>query len=371
MTSTLMWSRRGWLGLALGAAASGCVTAPGASGAASLDSLAKAKGMRFGAAVGRIDLDNAHYLEIVRRECGVVVAENDHKWPIIHPAPGVYNFAPGDRLVDWAERHNIRPRGHNLLWNHPRWIAPWVANYDFGADPRAGAEALLREHITTICTHYGARIHSWDVINESIDEHTGEMRDTVFTRAMGPQVLDFCFHTARDAAPQAMLVYNDYMNWTADSANHRDGVLKLLHGFKDRGVPVDALGLQSHITADPNTDYAAEEAAWRAFLDEVAGMGYQLLVTEFDVNDNNLPSDPATRDRAVADYAKRYLDLTLSYTQVKEVLTWGIEDGRSWLNNFRPRPDGLAKRPLPYDAAYQPKPLREAIADAFRAAPAR
>jgi endo-1,4-beta-xylanase len=36
-----------------------------------------------------------------------------------------------------------------------------------------------------------------------------------------------------------------------------------------------------------------------------------------------------------------------------------------------PRADGLPKRPLPYDDDYRPKPLREAIAAALRAAPAR
>ncbi|MES1156757.1 MAG: endo-1,4-beta-xylanase [Alphaproteobacteria bacterium] len=363
-------SRRSWLSLAFGAAASGCITAAPA-GAPSLDALARAKGLRFGAAVGRQDLGDERFLDIVRRECGVVVAENDHKWPIIHPAPGVYNFEPGDRLVAWAERNHIRPRGHNLLWHHPRWLAPWVTAYDFGANPRAAAEALLREHITTICTHYGDRIQSWDVINETIDEHTGVLRETVFTHAMGPDVLDFCYHTAREAAPRATLVYNDYMNWTAESEAHRAGVLRLLHGFKDRGVPVDALGLQSHLTGDAGTDFTAEDATWSAFLDEVSGMGYTLLITELDVNDNNLPSDPAVRDTAVAAYAKRYLDLTLSYVQVKDVLTWGVVDQRSWLNNFRPRADGLPKRPLPWDANYQPKPFYTAIADAFRAAPAR
>jgi endo-1,4-beta-xylanase len=78
-----------------------------------------------------------------------------------------------------------------------------------------------------------------------------------------------------------------------------------------------------------------------------------------------------TRDRAVADYARAYLDLMLSYPQVRQVLTWGLVDNHSWLQTRSPRADGLPKRPLIYDAQYRPKPLREAIADAFRAAPNR
>ncbi len=100
-------------------------------------------------------------------------------------------------------------------------------------------------------------------------------------------------------------------------------------------------------------------------------MGLDLLVTEFDINDRSFPADPALRDRASADYARAYLDLTLSFPQVQDVLAWGMVDRFSWLNGRTPRPDGLPRRPCPYDRDYRPKPMREAIAAAFRGAPPR
>ena len=86
-------------------------------------------------------------------------------------------------------------------------------------------------------------------------------------------------------------------------------MLRCLEGFRHRGTPVDALGVQSHIGSGNNPgDGPAfgphDERAWRRFLDEVVGMGYKLLITEFDVNDRGLPADIAVRDRAVADYAR-------------------------------------------------------------------
>jgi endo-1,4-beta-xylanase len=181
-------------------------------------------------------------------------------------------------------------------------------------------------------------------------------------------VLDLAFHVARQAAPKARLVYNDYMSWDVGGEKHRYGVLKLLAGFKARGAPVDALGLQSHIGADAGR---AQEKVWRAFLDEAAGMGYELLITEFDVDDRKLAPPPAQRDAAVAAAATAYLDLTLSYPQTREVLAWGMVDKYSWLQKHEPRQDKLAKRPAPYDDDYKAKPLREAIARALRAAPSR
>ena len=77
------------------------------------------------------------------------------------------------------------------------------------------------------------------------------------------------------------------------------------------------------------------------------------------------------RDAAVADLARRYFDVMLSYPQLRYVMAWGLVDKYSWLQGRWPRADGLAKRPNPYDDDYRPKPLREAIAAAFRAAPPR
>jgi endo-1,4-beta-xylanase len=166
------------------------------------------------------------------------------------------------------------------------------------------------------------------------------------------------------------------MSWEPGNEKHRGGVLKLLEGFKKRGVPVNALGIQSHIRIDtynPSTRIGPhDEREWRKFLDEVTGMGYGLLVTEFDVNDQALPADIGWRDRSVADYAKAYLDLMFSYPQLTDVLAWGMCDRYSWLQEFQPlRSDGEEKRPCPYDTGFAKKPLYEAIAAAFKGATVR
>jgi endo-1,4-beta-xylanase len=164
------------------------------------------------------------------------------------------------------------------------------------------------------------------------------------------------------------------MSWerNGEDESHMRGVLKLLEGFRKRGTPVDALGVQSHIRLLKSASVAEivreSEGPWRRFLDEVTGMGYQLLITEFDVNDRTAPSAIAPRDRMVADYARAYLDLMLSYKQLGDVLCWGMVDRYSWLNDFDPRADKMLKRGTPYDAQFRAKPLRQAIASAFASA---
>jgi endo-1,4-beta-xylanase len=383
-------SRRDMASRVMAAAALGAVAAAGPARAASspdsLDGLAKAKGFAgFGSSMGggaedfASSFNDAGVRAIQQRECGILVCENETKWVALRPNPKEYSFYLADRMVDWAQANNSLMRGHTLLWQKTQYFPKWLVNYDFGARPATEAERLLREHVTTVCTHFGTRIFTYDVVNETVDENTGEIRDTVFTRYLGPAAIDICFDAAAKAAPHAKLVYNDYMGWGPGSAHHRDGVLKLLSGMKSRGIKVDALGVQSHIgpgtnpeSQGPNTFNAADQAAWKQFLDAASGMGLRLAITEFDVSERGTPSDIPERDRQIAALARRYLDFMFAYRNLDYVMAWGMMDHYSWLQLYSgKRPDGMLKRPTPYDDNYQPKPLRQAIAEAFRNAPQR
>jgi endo-1,4-beta-xylanase len=376
-------SRREALAGGAAALAGGSLQARGIAKTASLDKLAHKSGRRFGSAVAwsppgadRGSFANPLYAAILERECELLVPENELKWQWSRPGPDSFNFRQFDEIADYAARHNLKLRGHTLFWTPTKWYPKWLAETEFAS--AAEAEALLTNHVRTVCRRYGKRIYSYDVINEAVQPETGEIRDTNVTRALGKETfLDLMFHAARAEAPHAQLVYNDYMSWERNSEDetHIKGVLKLLEGFRKRGTPVDALGVQSHIRLLKNKPVAEivreSEGPWRRFIDEVVGMGYKLLITEFDVNDRTAPSAIGPRDRMVADYARAYLDLMLSYPQLGDVLCWGMVDRYSWLEGFDPRADHLLKRGTPYDRRFRPKPLRQAIAAAFSHAKSR
>jgi Glycosyl hydrolase family 10 len=54
--------------------------------------------------------------------------------------------------------------------------------------------------------------------------------------------------------------------------------------------------------------------------------------------------------------AARYLELVLGGLAVTAVLTWGITDRYTWLNQEDARANKLAEWTLPFDVGYQPKP---------------
>ena len=356
---------------------------PPPSPAAKLNALATAKGMRFGTAIGGrrnppiSTLGDASYRTLTTQQCGLIVPENELKWQSISPNAQTTDFSAADDMLAFATENGLAMRGHNLIWHQDRWLPSWLATYDFGPDVAAGTRKLVTDHVTDVITHYRGKITSWDVVNEAVDPGTGNLYETRLSRNLGsPEaVIDLAFTTARAAAPVGtQLVYNDYAGWEGGGEAHRAGVLRLLTGMRSRGVPIDAYGVQSHLgiySIDPATGTGRhDDAGWRAFLDAIVALGLDLIITELDVRDDALPGDVVARDAAVAKYVRAYLDLMFGYPQLRDVLVWGLVDPASWLQSI-PRSDGAARRPNPFDGAYQPKPMHTAIADAFTAAAAR
>ncbi len=377
MASNWTPSRRDIVGGLLGGAiAGGLPRWVTAAESRSIKAIAAEKGILFGSAVGAGkagtltgSFAEPRYREILLQDCSVLVPENELKSYVIAANPGRYDFGPGDRIAAFAKESGIKLRGHTLLWNRVEFTPGWLADSFAGMSAQEG-ERYLREYIRQVCTHYGDQIHSWDVVNETVDPKTGQVRATPFTRVLGFDVLRIAYEAAREHVPRAQLVYNDYMSWETGTETHRTGVLRLLERFRKSNVPVDALGIQSHLGNDGNI-HQGQSKAWRAFVDEVVSMGYRLLITELDVNDKDLPTDSVARDAQVAGVAREYLDLMLSYRGLDQVLCWGLVDKYSWLQNYSPRADKTPQRPTPYDATVRRKPLWDAIAAAFAAAPPR
>jgi len=371
---------------ALGGCASGFMPAVQPAFEA-MDDVGRRKGLRVGSAIGdsepgstqQFGFGNPLQRALLARECGVMVCENEMKWQALRPSADRYDWRRADMMLKWAADNSLLVRGHTLLWMDRTFFPDWLNRYVFSsnaAQARTQAEALLGEHVRTVAGRYNAQVESWDVVNEAIAPETGEFRSNVFSQHLGGiETLELAFRQARAAAPNAQLVYNDFMGWGPSSAKHRAGVLKLLAELKKRGVPVNALGLQGHVgtagDGSPMDPGGGDEREWRRFLEEASGMGLDLLITEFDINDRYLSNDVAQRDAQVAAVGKLFLDITLSFNNLHTLMFWGLTDPMSWLQNRWPRTDGAAKRPLPFDDKLQAKPLREAVVQALRAMPER
>jgi endo-1,4-beta-xylanase len=327
----------------------------------------EARGILAGCAVAVARLrDDPGYTALVSSQAGIVVAENEFKFGHIHPAIDMYSFDDADYLATFAKTNSMKLRGHNFVWH--RSLPPWFAT-DVTTQ---NAEKILVEHIEKVAGHFTGRIHSWDVVNEAInpkDGLAGGLRNSPWQHVL-PGYIDIAFRTARHVDPKALLVYNDYGIEAEDegSAKKRADVLGLLRGMKDRGVPIDALGIQSHISADPAITYGA---GLKHLISEAAAMDLKILLTEMDVNDRKLPPDIPTRDESVAKCYAEYLKIALKNPSVIALLTWGITDRYTWLNGELSRADKLPERPLPFDRNLKPKSAFSAEIQALSSARSR
>jgi hypothetical protein len=67
------------------------------------------------------------------------------------------------------------------------------------------------------------------------------------------------------------------------------------------------------------------------------------------------------RDEAVANVYATYLGAALQEPDVAALMTFGLSDRYTWLQEDYPRDDGAARRPLPFGDDMSPKPALTAL----------
>jgi endo-1,4-beta-xylanase len=326
------------------------------------------RGLLCGSAVTQTHLSHdSAFQAAVAAQCNIMVPEVELKWERLRPTPDTYNFSSADWLSNYAQHHHMKFRGHALVWHEelPSWFASYV-------NPQ-NAKPLLLDHIATVVGRYAGKIHSWDVVNEVIwppDKRSDGLRDSPWLRNIGADHIEIAFRAAAKADPLALLTWNE--NWLEEESSLGDAkrtfLLQHLKELLSRGVPIQAIGLESHLIGD-HKNIAGPH--FKEFLSQISDMGLKILVTEMDIRDFNLPNDIATRDQAIADLYYRYLTTVLEHKTVVAVLTWGMSNKYSWTATFNPRADHAPVRPLPYDADMNPSPAWNAIAQALDNAPPR
>ena len=325
-----------------------------------LGKLGAEKGVSFGSAISSDLFHDAGLAGLVTSQCGIVVPESALKWAATRPTANTFDFSAGDSLYEFSKSHGILFRGHTLVWHGalPSWVASTVS--------AANAKTVMQEHISTVMRHYAGKIHSWDVVNEAVwiaDKRPDGLRITPWLQFIGPEYIAMAFHAAHEADPDAKLVYNDYFLETEDAAGElkRRAVWTMIAGLKKSGVPIHALGIQSHLVGTANVT----GPNFKNFLQAISDLGLEILVTELDVDDRTLPADEAVRDQMVAAQYFDYLSFMLQFKATKAVLTWGLSNRYSWLAYSHKRSDGRPNRPLPYDAELKPTLAWDAIRNAF------
>lgn len=295
-------------------------------------------GILIGAAVRPASLrQDTTYRALVISQYSSVTADNAMKFQPIHPQPNTYNFVQSDSLVAAAQENGMAVHGHTLIWGNQN--PTWITN---GTWTRSSLLAVMKSHILTVVGRYSGRIGTWDVVNEVIDDDNASLAPSIWMQVIGADYIDSAFVWARQADPAAKLYINDF---GIEGQTTRAGTLRnLIAGLQARGIPIDGVGLEYHLTLTP-----PPEADLAMTMHQFAQMGLDVRVSELDVR---VPDSGGSAElQQQATIYGGVLDACLAEPRCKSVTTWGFTDADSWIPGRFP---GFG-RALPFDAALQPK----------------
>ncbi|MFJ3086262.1 endo-1,4-beta-xylanase [Streptomyces sp. NPDC086838] len=293
--------------------ASAALVAPSGAQAAenTLGAAAAQSGRYFGTAIASGKLGDSAYTSIAGREFNMVTAENEMKIDATEPQRGQFNFSSGDRVYNWAVQNGKKVRGHTLAWHsqQPGWMQSLS-----GSTLR---QAMI-DHINGVMGHYKGKIAQWDVVNEAFaDGSSGARRDSNLQRT-GNDWIEAAFRAARAADPAAKLCYNDYNveNWTWAKTQ---AMYNMVKDFKQRGVPIDCVGFQSHFNSG-----SPYNSNFRTTLQNFAALGVDVAITELDIQGASASTYASVTNDCLA--VSRCLGITV----------WGVRDSDSWRSGDTP-----------------------------------
>ena len=276
-----------------------------------------------------------------------LTAENEMKMYALQPAAGQFDFREADEMVNWALAAGKRVRGHTLVWGNqlPWWV-------QLGIWTPETLRPVMRDHIRTVMQHFDGRVREWDVVNEAIGSD-GKPMDNVWLRTLGPGYVEEAFRAARAADPDAKLFYNDNGIDLPDDP-HTKAVLRMVADFKRRGVPIDGVGIQNHVSTRYNASYEQMAEVMRRF----RALGVEVAVTEMDVRKDS-GGGPAAETARQAHVYGQYAKACRLEPRCGSFTVWGVGDRYSWYTN-------PTLEPLLFDKNLRAKPAYTAVSDWLR-----
>ncbi len=316
----------------------------------------------FGCAVTGSEALNAGLMDFYAGQFGIMTNGNELKPDFVldvkasallsmnDPAAVAVSLSAAAPMLDYAWENGIKVHGHVLVWHNQTPEAFFRENYS-QTGPYVSREVMLgrlENYIRLVFeateSRYPGLIVSWDVVNEAIDDATGKLRQSNWTRVVGEDFVNQAFKFARQYAPDHVaLYYNDY---STPYQPKLDGILALLTGLKADGT-VDGHGFQCHYHLHTPTMAQLQSA-----MDKVIALGLRLRMSEMDIL-----VDAAT-DENFEKQARRYDEILSLFREYKDYIdavhTWGVTDNLSWK---------ASQFPLLFDGYGRPKPAFFAIAE--------
>ncbi|BCR85872.1 endo-1,4-beta-xylanase [Aspergillus chevalieri] len=271
-------------------------------------------------------LDDPQFATVLAQQFNSLSPENEMKWSFLNPTRGHYNWDTIDRLVDFAEAHDMVVKGHGLISSccNPDYLLNIT-------DPTA-FRAAMTAHFKAVMHRYDGKVDRWDVVTEALKTQGGGLNANDFYKVLGPSYINDAFRIARAAGPDAKLFINEGLVETLPGK--RQELYDLVSGLVADGVPIDGVALQMHVT-----EIAPKPGVITDMVNSYKALGLEVTIAEMDVHTLNATLQADIYGAVVGEALN---------AGITDISFWGFTDKHAytWLPGAKP---------LMFDESYHAK----------------
>lgn len=268
-------------------------------------------------------------------------------WGRFEPVKGKPDTQRLRKAAEWLVSKGCRIKGHPLCWHTA--TAPWLLDYS-----NAEILQLQLNRIRRDVANFAGLIDTWDAINEVVIMPVFNKYDNGITRICKElgriRLVREVFHAAKQANPDAVLLINDFE--TSESYEI------LIEGCLEAGVPIDIIGIQSHMHqgywgVEKTLEVLERFSRFKLpihFTETNLVSGHLMPPEIVDLNDyvvDSWPTTPEGEERQAREMVLHYKTL-FAHPSVEAITYWDFVDG-GWLG----APAGFLRRDGSAKPAYE------------------
>ena len=268
-----------------------------------------------------------------------------------------------DRFVDYANKHNMKKRGHVMVWYKqiPNWLEEESVNWS-----SQQIYSFTESYIRALSKYTVGKIDEWDVLNEAI-VFNGYRTNTWYEKVNSEEndngeigYLTFfskLFKWAREENADVKLFYNDY--GIEEYGTPKNNLMRIM--VKDLktqlNTPIDGVGLQSHFKLENMNSLFMENLG--NTIDDLGNNGFIANLTELDIRICDGISQGIQEQK---DAYKQIVLTAFSKPNCNTILIWGSSDIDSWI----PSHFSNCGQATPHDENFEKKPAYFGIKEALQ-----
>ena len=267
-----------------------------------------------------------------------------------------------DRFVDYSNKHNMKKRGHVMVWYKqiPNWLEEESVNWS-----SQQIYNFTESYIRALSKYTVGKIDEWDVLNEAI-VFNGYRTNTWYEKVNSEEndngeigYLTFfskLFKWAREENADVKLFYNDY--GIEEFGTPKNNLMRIM--VKDLktqlNTPIDGVGLQSHFKLENMNSLFMENLG--NTIDDLGNSGFIANLTELDIRICDGISQGIQEQK---DAYKQIVLTAFSKPNCNTILIWGSSDIDSWI----PSHFSNCGQATPHDENFEKKPAYFGIKEAL------